>query len=114
MFHSMQRRITARVLGGLLAGMAFLAAPLGERSASAADVEVRIAPPAAPVETRPRHRPPHHVWQSGYWAWNGHRHVWVQGHYVPERRGYAWRQPRWERTPRGNWHFHEGRWYSHR
>ena len=111
MFHSQQRWITTRVVAGVLAGLTSFAALGAERSAAAAAVEIRIAPPEARVEAPPRRPSPHHVWTNGYWAWNGHRYVWVHGHYVRERRGYAYRQAHWEHSPRGHWRFHQGGWY---
>jgi len=108
MFHSFKIRCVA----GLLAGLACLASPALEQSADAAVIDIRIAPPVARVESRPPPPPHRHfVWVDGYWGWNGHRHVWVPGRYVPARRGYAWRQSRWEQTRHGHWRLHEGRWY---
>jgi hypothetical protein len=111
MFHCKQRWFAGRGGAGLLTAALFFAALGVEHSASAGVVEIRVAPPEARVEPPPRHSRPHHVWANGYWAWNGHRHVWVQGRYVPERRGYVYRQARWERTPHGNWRLHDGGWY---
>lgn len=110
MLHWTRRWFTTRGSAGLLAAVLSFATVSVERSASAAAVEIRVAPPEARVETPPRHPRPHHVWTNGYWAWNGHRHVWVHGRYVPERRGYVWRQAHWERTPHGHWRFYDGGW----
>ena len=76
--------------------------------ASAADVIVRVAPPAPRVEAvpAPRHG---YVWVPGYWDYRGHRHVWVAGSWVRERRGYRYVTPHWvERN--GAWVMERGRW----
>ena len=52
------------------------------------------APPAMRVERWERR--PGHVWVSGHWDWNGNDYVWVGGRSERERRGYRWREPRWE------------------
>jgi len=111
MFHSQHRWMTTRVAASVLAGLTSFAALGGEPSAGAAALEIRIAPPETRVEVPPRRPSSHYVWVNGYWGWNGHRHVWVHGHYVRERRGYAYRQARWERTPHGHWRLHHGEWY---
>jgi WXXGXW repeat (2 copies) len=110
MFQSLRQhqRIAKWLSASALAAACVAGSP---RDASARPVvEVRIAPPAARVEVVPARPSPRHVWAPGYWAWNGRRHVWVQGHNVIERRGYAWREPRWEERSHGHWHFREGGW----
>ena len=77
-------------------------------STAAAEVFVRVAPPAARVEVAPEPRRGY-VWVPGYWDWRGHRHVWVNGHWVRERRGYVYYAPRWvERN--GGWYMERERW----
>jgi hypothetical protein len=107
-----QKRLGKWLVGGVLAGASFIAAPEGMQTAAAdAVIDVQIAPPARRVEVVPARPTPRHVWVPGYWAWNGRHHVWVAGHYALERPGYAWREPRWEDRGRGHWHFHRGGWY---
>ena len=76
--------------------------------ASAADVFVRVAPPAPRVEVVPEPRRGY-VWVPGYWDYRGHRHVWVAGTWVRERRGYAYVGPRWVEH-NGGWRMERGRW----
>ncbi len=107
-------RLTRRVAGAILAGACLIASPHGVQVASAEPiVDVRIAPPATRVEVVPARPSPHHFWVHGYWAWTGHSHVWVRGHYEVERRGYNYREPRWEGNPNGHWRYHQGGWYRH-
>ena len=50
-----------------------------------------------------------HVWESGYWRWDGRRHVWIAGHWERERPGYAYIGPRWVERD-GRWYYHSRRW----
>jgi len=104
---------TARWLSvTLLAGTCWLASPTGVRTAHAETfVEVQIAPPPPRVEVVPRRPSSRHMWIRGYWGWDGHRHVWTPGHYVLARRGYMYREPRWEGAGHGHWRWHRGGWY---
>jgi hypothetical protein len=96
----------------LIAGACLLASPKGVRSAHAETyVDVRIGPPVARVEVVPIRPSPRHVWIRGYWGWDGYHHVWVPGRYVLVRRGYFYREPRWEAAGRGHWRWHRGGWY---
>jgi hypothetical protein len=115
MFQSMQhrRRIAKWLSASVLAGACLIAAPHGIRIASAEPVvDVRIAPPPDRVEVVPMRPSPHHFWVHGYWAWGGRAHTWVPGHYEQERRGYAYRESRWE-GGNGHWRYHRGGWYRH-
>ena len=106
-------RWLARIaVSSVLAGACLIASPHGVAVASAEPVvDVRIAPPATRVEVVPARPSPHHFWVHGYWAWSGHSHVWVPGRYEVERRGYGYREPRWEGNPNGHWRYHQGGWY---
>ena len=88
-----------------------IAASLGAGAvpqAVAADVIVRVAPPAPRVEVAPAPRRGY-VWVPGYWDYRGHRHVWIDGTWVRERRGYRYVGPRWvERN--GGYVIERGRW----
>jgi hypothetical protein len=98
----------------VIAVVCLVASPRGVAVASAEPlVQVRIAPPAARVEVVPARPSPHHVWTHGYWNWNGHAHAWVPGRYVVERRGYVYREPRWEGAQHGYYRFHQGGYYRH-
>jgi hypothetical protein len=76
----------------------------------AADVVVRVAPPAAVVE-RPGPRPsPNHVWVAGYHRWDGRAYVWVPGRYEVAPRPHAhWVAHHWVRRD-GGWVLVEGHW----
>ena len=63
---------------------------------AAADIYVRIAPPA------PR-----------YWGWNGNRYYWVKGHRVRAQRGAHWVPHRWVQD-RGRWRMENGHWDNRR
>src|SRR5687767_10669164 len=63
---------------------------------------VRVAPPPVRYEVRPPAPRADLIWQPGYWSYNGRQYVWVEGQYVPARRGYAWREPRWQQQS-GYW-----------
>jgi WXXGXW repeat (2 copies) len=94
----------------LVVAGAGLVGAVGEREASAGEVVVRVAPPAARVEVVPRAPSPRHVWAPGYWGWQEHRgHVWYGGHYVVGQPGYAWEPAHWSARG-GYWHFSEGHW----
>ena len=79
-------------------------------SADAAEVFVRIAPPAAVVETRGPAPGPRYIWIAGYHRWNGAAYVWVPGRWELPPRGHAhWVAHHWVRR-RGGWVFVEGHW----
>ena len=75
---------------------------------AAADVYVRIGPPAPRYEVVPAVRPGW-VWQPGYWSWNGHRYVWFRGHRVHAHRGEHWVPHRWVENGH-RWRLEGGRW----
>ena len=90
---------------GLMMAAGTMAAPI---IASAAGVEIEVAPPPVRVETVPEPRVGY-VWAPGFWEWRGGRHVWVRGHYLRERHGYHWVTARWDqRGP--HWHYEPGHW----
>jgi hypothetical protein len=92
------------VLTGLL-GIA-----LGISSAQAAEVVVRVAPPAPIVETRPPAPHGHYVWVGGYHRWDGGAYVWVPGRWdVPPEGHTVWVAPRWAHR-HGGYVFVEGHW----
>jgi hypothetical protein len=75
-----------------------------------ADVVVRVAPPAAVVETRPAAPGAGYVWTPGYHRWDGNRYVWVGGTWVqPPHPGAHWVAHRWVRR-NGGWVMVEGHW----
>jgi len=95
------------VLGLMLsAGTLALSAPIA--TLAAVNVDIDIAPPAAPVEVVPAPRVGW-VWAPGYWEWRGHRHFWVGGHWIHERPGFHWVPAHWvQRGP--HYHFVSGHW----
>jgi hypothetical protein len=75
-----------------------------------AEVVVKIAPPAAIVETRPVSPGAGYVWVPGYHRWDGNAHVWVAGKWDRPPRPHArWVEPRWRHRKDG-YVFVEGRW----
>jgi hypothetical protein len=79
-------------------------------SAAAAEVVVRVAPPAAIVESRGVAPGPGYVWQGGYHRWDGNAYAWNAGRWAaPPRPGARWVDHRWEHR-HGGYVFHEGRW----
>src|ERR1700733_3987127 len=77
-------------------------------SAASAELIVKVAPPAAVVETRGVAPGPNYVWVPGYQQWNGSAYVWVPGKWeTPPRPGERWVAHRW--VPRhGGYVFVEG------
>jgi len=79
-------------------------------SASAAEVVVKIAPPAPIVETRVVSPGPGHVWIAGYHTWNGNAYVWTPGRWeMPPRAHVRWVPPHWVHR-HGGYVFVEGHW----
>ena len=79
-------------------------------SAVAAEVVVRVAPPAAVVETRGAAPGPNYVWVDGYQQWNGNAYVWVPGKWeVPPRAHARWVAHHWVKR-QGGWVLVEGHW----
>jgi WXXGXW repeat (2 copies) len=92
----------------------FLSAALGVflaiGAANAAEVVVRVGPPAPIVETRVAAPGPGYVWTPGYHRWDGNRHVWVAGSWVQPPRPHAhWVAHHWVRR-NGGWVLVEGHW----
>jgi hypothetical protein len=79
-------------------------------SAAAAEVVVKIGPPAPIVETRGVAPGPGYVWIGGYHRWDGSAYAWVPGKWEqPPRPGARWVAHRWVRR-HGGYVFVEGRW----
>ncbi len=77
---------------------------------ASAEVVVRVAPPAAVVETHPPIPGPGYVWINGYQQWNGNAYVWVPGRWeMPPRPHARWVAHRWVRR-HGGWVMVEGHW----
>ncbi len=94
-----------------LVAVAILAGSLSAPSASAGvRVYVRVAPPAAIVETVPVAPSPRHIWVPGYHRWDGRAYVWFPGRYVlPPRANVVWVPGHWASHRRG-WYWIEGHW----
>jgi len=88
-----------------------LAGALCVGAASAAEVVVRIGPPAAvrvgPVGLAPG---PGYIWTNGYHEWVGERYVWHEGEWVrPPRPHAVWVEHRWVHR-NGGYVFVRGHW----
>jgi hypothetical protein len=90
--------------GFVLAGALFVGA------ASAAEVVVRIGPPA-PIHRVVGVAPgPGYVWTNGYHEWVGERYVWHEGEWVrPPRPHAVWVEHRWDHR-HGGYVFVRGHW----
>lgn len=83
---------------------------LGIGSTQAAEVFVKVRPPAVVVEERGVAPSAQHVWIGGYQRWDGNAYAWAPGRWdVPPRPRAVWVGPRW-RHRRGGYVFAEGRW----
>ena len=92
------------ILYGLLGSVLCLGA------ARAADIVVKVRPPALRVEHRSSRPGPRYVWVGGYHRWDGNGYVWVPGQWeVPPHERAVWVAPRWEHR-NGGYVFVEGRW----
>lgn len=91
-----------------LMGLAFASAlTLGT---AMAEVVVRVAPPAAVVETRPAAPGAGYVWINGYQNWNGSAYVWVPGRWeLPPHPHARWVAHRWVHRG-GGYVMVEGHW----
>jgi WXXGXW repeat (2 copies) len=79
-------------------------------AALAAEVIVKVAPPAAIVETRGAAPGAGYVWIGGYHNWNGNAYVWVPGRWeMPPRPHARWVAHHWVKR-HGGWVLVEGRW----
>ena len=88
----------------LVAGMFFwLAGP-----ASAAVLDIQVAPPAPLIVAPPPPRPGF-IWAPGYYRWDGHQHIWVDGRWLRERRGFHWIPEHWNER-HGRYRFVPGHW----
>jgi hypothetical protein len=100
----------------LVAGALVLAALGGasvllSRTASADEVRIVVAPPAARIEVKGPRPGPYHVWQSGSWVWGAEgRYVWHPGRWVEPPHGKTvWVRDEWV-SYGGAWHFVPGHW----
>jgi hypothetical protein len=92
------------------AGLVITGVAGGERTASAQEEIVSIAPPAPRVELVSSRPSPHHFWAPGYWGYrHGYGHEWNPGVWQPYRPGYSWSQPGWSRGG-GGYVFNRGGW----
>jgi hypothetical protein len=77
---------------------------------ASAEVVVRVAPPAAIVETRPAAPGAGYVWIDGYHQWNGTAYAWVPGRWeTPPRPHARWVAHRWVHR-HGGYVLVEGHW----
>ena len=92
----------------ILSGL--LGAALCVGGAFAADIVVKVRPPALKVEHRSERPSVKHVWIGGYHRWDGNAYVWEPGRWeVPPREHAVWVAPKWEHR-NGGYVFVEGRW----
>lgn len=79
-------------------------------SAGAAEVFIRVAPPAPIYERRVVAPGPGYVWVGGYHRWDGRAYVWTPGSWVRPPRPHAyWVAPHYVHR-HGGYVFVEGRW----
>jgi hypothetical protein len=79
-------------------------------NATAGEIVVRVAPPAAVVETRGHAPGAGYVWIGGYHRWDGNAYAWTPGRWeTPPRRHARWVPHRWHRR-HGEYVFAEGHW----
>ena len=79
-------------------------------SINAADIVVKLKPPALKVEKRPAAPGEGYVWVGGYHRWDGNAYVWTPGEWQrPPHEHAVWVAPRWEHR-NGGYVFVEGRW----
>jgi hypothetical protein len=77
---------------------------------AAAQVVVRVGPPAPVVERRVVAPGPGYFWTPGYYRWDGRAYIWAPGAWVrPPRPHAVWVAPRWVHRG-GGYVFVEGRW----
>ena len=87
-----------------------LAVGIGIGYAHAAEIVVKVKPPAAIVEHRSARPSPKHVWVGGYHKWDGRAYAWEPGRWeVPPREHAVWVAPKWEHRHDG-YAFVEGHW----
>ncbi|SRR5579883_821951 len=90
--------------------MSVLGLGLGLGASQAAEIVVRVGPPAPVFEHRLVRPGPGYVWIGGYHRWDGRAYVWVPGRWeLPPRPHAVWIAPRWEHRHDG-YYFREGRW----
>ena len=94
----------------LLPAAGLLALFLGSALVAAVPIYVRIRPPRIRVERRGPPPSPGHVWQRGYYRWDGAAYVWVPGRWEIGPRAHArWAEGHWRHGRRG-WYWVEGHW----
>jgi hypothetical protein len=95
----LRKGLLGLIFAGLLTG-----------GALAAEIVVKIAPPAPIVETRGVAPGAGYVWLGGYHRWDGNAYVWVPGRWeLPPRAHARWVPHHWARR-NGGWVFVEGHW----
>ncbi len=98
-----------RMLKKILVSSAF-GLLLGAGTAIYAEVVIKVAPPAAIVETRPARPGANFVWIAGYHNYVNGAYVWVPGRWeAPPRPGARWVAHRWVHR-HGGYVLVEGRW----
>jgi hypothetical protein len=86
------------------------AVAMGFGTAHAAEIVVKVKPPALKVEHRSARPSAKHIWIGGYHRWDGHAYVWEPGRWdVPPREHAVWVVPKWEHRHDG-YVFVEGHW----
>ena len=79
-------------------------------AAHAADIVVKLKPPALRVEHRPARPGPEYVWVGGYHRWDGNAYVWVPGSWQHPPRPHAkWVAHKWVHR-HGGYVLVEGHW----
>jgi hypothetical protein len=104
--------VMSRPFKSLLSAMILASslAALPARAEASTRVYIQFGPPARVVEVRPYRRHHGYVWTDGYHRWNGHGYAWRQGRWVRPPRGHAfWVRAHWVHSRHG-WYFVQGHW----
>lgn len=86
-----------------LFSIGIFAAALAAGTANAAEVFVRVGPPAPRREVIVARPGPRHVWVPGYYRWAGGRYYWANGYWaMPPRPHAVWVPGYWARRHGGH------------
>jgi WXXGXW repeat (2 copies) len=100
-------KMTRNLLGAVALGTLVFS---GAAPGFAADVVIKVAPPALRAEVVPKSPGVDFAWRPGNWRWNGTAHEWAGGEYMRRPHpGAEWAAGNWEHRGEG-WGWNEGHW----